>query len=863
MNPHFKNFHGSSRGKIAHISHALLFFSLIVFTTSEWAAAQWLDPRTGKPLAPKGGGQLAKTTRKVDWSSPGQNEGIALMDAISEGKIELLEQWMSEGFDVDGLYSWGNHRLPPLSFSMEAKNIEIARFFLDEGADVDQLSDAKLTDYETAKEESLRVESAEEKQAIYDDYSEMIEVFSPLMHAASADFPKGVALLVENGADVDVNGAGGLTALMAAADSDSVESLKILLEAGSFLDERLEDKESLEGLNAGGKLLMKIGAGNASALWIAAGKGHVDVVKLLLDAGADRETEGYCGDAVESMAGEKLCSPARIAGIKKHHKVVDLLQGGEEPKESQTADADGEIVVDLRTPEGRRALGEKLRWILKNDDLEAFQAYINAGLDINTGGEPVEGIQLLSEAVSFKAMKILNILINAGADVNSFSRVEKTFKFKEGENRWRSETKIVNQYTPLMTAAMNGCTECVDMLIEAGANVNATRYDGCTALMNAGYMGGDKIAQKLIKAGADVDAVLEMEWRTRLPFVNGATALWISAWRGNAEVFKLLLEAGADPDMEADCREERKARKGEEACSVRRITELRERAEMSAFIDRLSGGGETAPVTKGVQTAAILDNDVKREKFHSKLRTIAQDQDVTILKGLIDEGLSVDVLVDMGGLVPMLSLAILSGNNEGVRLLMKEGADPDLMSLNHVNGNLGNTGFIPKWDRGRHGEGIPRNFIPVYSPLMYAAFKGNIEAIDLLLDSGADINAAGVGSMTALMAAASENKPLALNKLIKAGTYLDHQIDNKEGAQNVEADGATALWLAAYTGSKATVAILLKAGADPSIQAECRNPKAAQNEETCDARQVAELREHTVVTKIIDRFLEARNTASP
>lgn len=840
------------RRRLTQVSCGLLFLPLILFTAGDWAAAQWLDPSTGKPFAPKRSGRVAKRTRPVEWSNPGSNEGMALMDAMTEGKIEPLESWMNEGLEVDGLYPWGNHLLPLLSFAMEAKSVEVVKFLLDKGADVDQVSEAKLTDYEAARKEARHAANGEENQEIYDSYSEMIEVFSPLMHAASADFPKGVALLIENGADADVVGAGGVTALMTAADSNSVESLRLLLEAGRLLDERLEDKESLERLNDGGKLLMKIGVGNASALWIAASRGHAEVVKVLLDAGADREAEGYCADAHETPAGVEFCSPARIAELKGHREIAAVLRGEGALQEGRREEAGRDIVVDPRTHEEREALEEKLSLIMKNDDLKTFKAYIDAGLDI--GPQTVEGSRLLSRAVSSKAMKILKFLIDEGADVNAFNRVEKTFKIREGENRWRSEKRIVDGNSPLMTAAMNGCDECVDMLLEAEADVNGARHDGSTALMNASYMAGDSIVGKLLEAGANVDAVLEMEGKVRLPFVNGASALWISAWRGQTEVFKLLLEAGADPDIEADCREERKADKEEETCSVGRIAELRGRTEILALINQPSGGVGSVVVTKEEQTAGLLEGGLKREEFHSRLQKIAREKDVGALRTLIEEGLDVDILVDVGGLVPILSLAVVSDNTEGVRLLLREGADPDSMSLNAIGGNLGGTGFIQMIGRELRSDDIPRNFIPVYSPLMYAAFKGNLEAIGLLLESGANVNAAGVGGQTALMASAAKNKPLALNRLIKAGAHLDAQISNEEGAKNVEADGATALWFAAFTGSKGTAAILLKAGADPRIEAECRSAKVSQDERTCNARRIAELRGHTALAQIIDRL---------
>lgn len=120
-----------------------------------------------------------------------------------------------------------------------------------------------------------------------------------------------------------------------------------------------------------------------------------------------------------------------------------------------------------------------------------------------------------------------------------------------------------------------------------------------------------------------------------------------------------------------------------------------------------------------------------------------------------------------------LSNACGRGNTELVRLLLRDGADPD--------GAL---------DTG-------------WSPLMSAALAGYGEICNDLLAAGARTGNANSGGFTALMASAHNGHDVVARRLIAAGAAVDHQADN----------GATALTVAAERGHDAVLALLLAAGA--------------------------------------------------
>ena len=109
----------------------------------------------------------------------------------------------------------------------------------------------------------------------------------------------------------------------------------------------------------------------------------------------------------------------------------------------------------------------------------------------------------------------LEVLTNAGCDVNYIYRRKKT---------------------SLIHAACNGQIECLDVLTQAGADVNLTVYNGYTALMKAAEKDQNMCVEKLITEGADVNATAKFD----------KTGLLITAEKGCLKTMKILLVSGAE-----------------------------------------------------------------------------------------------------------------------------------------------------------------------------------------------------------------------------------------------------------------------------------------------------------------------------
>ena len=108
------------------------------------------------------------------------------------------------------------------------------------------------------------------------------------------------------------------------------------------------------------------------------------------------------------------------------------------------------------------------------------------------------------------------------------------------------------------------------------------------------------------------------------------------------------------------------------------------------------------------------------------------------------------------------------------------------------------------------------------TPLMTCAKTGNVDAVRLLVEYGAAINAKEPAqNQTALMWAAAERHPNVVSALI--ASHADLKAHSKEGF--------TAIHFAARVGDLESVKLLLAAGVDVNIQTQTGQKQAADNDE--------------------------------
>ncbi|XP_012504279.1 PREDICTED: ankyrin repeat and SOCS box protein 1 [Propithecus coquereli] len=112
----------------------------------------------------------------------------------------------------------------------------------------------------------------------------------------------------------------------------------------------------------------------------------------------------------------------------------------------------------------------------------------------------------------------------------------------------------VKGQTALYVAVVNGHLESAQILLEAGADPNGSRHHRSTPVYHASRVGRADILQALIRYGADVDVNHHLTPDVQPPFSRRLTSLvvcplYISAAYHNLQCFRLLLQAGANPDF--------------------------------------------------------------------------------------------------------------------------------------------------------------------------------------------------------------------------------------------------------------------------------------------------------------------------
>ncbi|XP_066300065.1 26S proteasome non-ATPase regulatory subunit 10-like [Branchiostoma lanceolatum] len=103
---------------------------------------------------------------------------------------------------------------------------------------------------------------------------------------------------------------------------------------------------------------------------------------------------------------------------------------------------------------------------------------------------------------------------------------------------WTSMMKI-NGDTALHEACRGGHDKVAELLLKNGADLNVTDKVGYTALHRACKVGHDKVVELLIKNGADLNVT---DW-------FGDTALHEACRRGQDKVAELLIKNGADVNV--------------------------------------------------------------------------------------------------------------------------------------------------------------------------------------------------------------------------------------------------------------------------------------------------------------------------
>ena len=382
-------------------------------------------------------------------------DGLALLFYANWGYDSAAQHMLAAGVNADIRGPlWGTRT--PLLLAISRHHTALVKILLDHGACPNFMDNVKHGPLETA-----------------------------ILNECGDDM---IELLLDYGADVNLKGYQQRTPLFTAVSSGNSRGVALLLDRGANVHAR-ESKD--------GRIPLHFAAEKA---------GSSDVVKMLLDAGSDVHLRTPTGDDGGQTALHYACK-----GWGEATQVIRLLVGhgadvnsrdfrqrtplflvGERSRESAEVLLDNGADICARDERGCTVL----HYSAKQMSVKMVTWLCERGADVkwsNHNGETPLFTAIGSPVAWKKTPRIIQALLDLGADVNHENR--------QGQS-------------PLCLAASSGCPVTTKILLEHGANVHNTDREGMTAIhwSTRTRMTGSRghviceIIGLLIEHGADVNS---------------------------------------------------------------------------------------------------------------------------------------------------------------------------------------------------------------------------------------------------------------------------------------------------------------------------------------------------------------------
>ncbi len=501
--------------------------------------------------------------------------------------------------------------------------------------------------------------------------------------------------------------------------------------------------------------------------------------------------------------------------------VVDIPKSNE--AETSTANAPTSKSLDGKTKESSnkaKTQGKKeLVVAVFDNDINKVREIVNKGINVDfmvvsIGDENVKGIKVhikridavlvivekgqgrygytpLHRSIIFGYIDIVRILLEGGADKNlkdGYGRTPLHLATRKNnldcvrvlldynvslderiseKSSTTGETELGD--TALITAAMYGYIDIVELLLNKGANVNGIGRHGLTPLIVASITCKFSIVEILIKNNADIYIQSD----------NGSTAMSSAEEHGFDDIAMLLQNtSNQNPNTYV-------------------------LAEILMDALKAENHKKALEIVKNVNSVNYIDNNKASLLFIAAAKGYFE-----VCKILINKGAKLNLQAENGGTA--LMLASQQAHLEIVKLLIKKGAKLDVQGINgwtalmeasyQKNTNIVKILIV-------NGAKLDVQDNQSRTALIQAARDGYTEIVKLLLDKGAKVNLQDNGGWTALIHAARDGYTEIVKLLLDKGAKVNLQ-DNY---------GWTALMDASRQSEKEVVKLMLERGANTKL----------------------------------------------
>ncbi|OTA02295.1 hypothetical protein A9Z42_0026630 [Trichoderma parareesei] len=476
---------------------------------------------------------------------------------------------------------------------------------------------------------------------------------TPLSQAARNNHAGVVRTLLKHNANVETRHRWDRTVIHHVAGQGHAEIAKILVEEGK-IDIEIKDEDGFTTLYFG-------------CIW-----GHHDVVKLLLDMGADPHMGIKMDDPQEKW------SPLVAAIDDGYEKCVKLLlDKGANPN----------------LP-GPSTYGTALRYAAVKGHLNICKMLIESGADPNSPLiEPPILTQVMTDfevtdaEATEKQMEVFDFLLEHNADVNAKDATgtpvlihacngSRKMDFVERLLDHGADVNLLDaqNQSALYAATRDSEAELAKLLVEKGANVNEVSTDNLTPLYYA--VPDPEIVKILLEKGADPNRSNK----------GGFSCLMYAAWFNHSETAELLLEHGAEIEATYNEDDASEGRTSVYFAVVENAKEtIRVLAEHGANLKHVAVDGvplihqaallETLPVL--LEYPLKIDLNQRDGEGYAPLHKF--DVSEYHVKRLVNAGADINLQDTKRGDTP-LTIAAYRGMLERVQYLLKRGADIHLGS---------------------------------------------------------------------------------------------------------------------------------------------------------------------------------------
>jgi ankyrin repeat protein len=370
-----------------------------------------------------------------------------------------------------------------------------------------------------------------------------------------------------------------------------------------------------------------------------------------------------------------------------------------------------------------------LHWAVFHDEADAVRLLLRSRATVNAVNR--YGVPPLALASTNGNAPIVALLLEAGADANATMKGDETVLMLAARSGNVEAVKALIAHgakvdarerrgqTALMWAAAEGHTAVVHALIDAGANPKATVDSGFTPFFFAVREGHLEVGRALLAAGIDVNAMLRSQGGT----TPGVSPLILAVQNGHFDLALALVDAGANPN---DLRT---------GFAPLHLVPWVRRPDNSDISD-------PAPPTGSGHLSSL--------QFVREMVKRGADVNVRAPKDAPRQP-NTSSKVETEGATPFLFAADRS-DLPLMRLLLELGADPLLANFNNTTPLMAAAGVgtgEPAEEAGEENEAL--------------------EAVKMLLDLGADINAVNNDGETVMHGAAHNIYPLVLQLLADRG----------------------------------------------------------------------------------------------